>query len=165
MSLTNYPFVFYDNDEELLRAWGEVLEVCKGKTINKIYSVWDELSNEWFEEAPILVQFSHATLAITVKSERYIALALNKILPNQKPVWFDEEQINEMLEIEWEEELNWREYSELSDSFGKTVKNISLAHDYYNSAQLIGIMIEIYDSENIIICDVGDIIAGFKETD
>ena len=80
-------------------------------------------------------------------------------------VWFDEEQINEMPELEWEEELNWKEYSELSDCVGKTVKNISLVHDYYNSAQLIGIMIEMYDSENIVICDVGDVITVLKETE
>ena len=96
MSLTNYPFVFYANDDEFLKAWGDVMKSCKGKIINKIYGAWNELSNEWFGEAPMLVEFSHGALAIAVKSERSIALECNKNFPTNKPVWFEEEQIKEM---------------------------------------------------------------------
>lgn len=162
MSLTSYPFVFYDNEKDLLDKWGDIFESCKGKDINKIYGVWDELSCEWFDDAPMLVEFSHGILAITVKSERYVALEWNIFSPSDKPVWFDDEQIRELPGLNWEENLNWREYDRLSECFEKNVESIL---PFKEKQTILGILIKFKNAEDIVIGDAGDVILGVKAID
>lgn len=159
MILTEFPFEYFSDKPQFSKRWGELLGSLSGERIEKIIGVWDRIDREWFGEAPMLVQTTKGTLAVNVKSEIYLALEWNTILPDGKPRWFSEKAVREMPDMDWSEDLEWREYSSL---------------DIFNSAKIL--CIQVIGKENALnglrfetdkgsfaVIDNGDIIAGFPE--
>ncbi len=152
MILTEFPFEYFSDKEQFLKRWAKTLSELSGRRIVNIFGAWDELDTKWFDDAPMLIEFEHGTLAVNVRSERYLALAWNEIFPTEKPRWFGEAPPVP----EWHEDLSWREYSPL-------VK--------FNGAEIFGV--EVIEGKNVLnglrfetdvgvfsIIDNGDVIAG-----
>lgn len=161
MILTEFPFGYFSDKPHFSKRWGGLLGSLSGERIEKIFGVWDRIDREWFGEAPMLVQTTKGTLAVNVKSEKYLALEWNTILPTDKTRWFSEKTIREMSDMDWSEDLEWRGYSPL---------------DGFNNAKIL--RIEVIEAENALnglrfetdigcfsIIDNGDVIAGFPEND
>lgn len=159
MILTEFPFEYFSDKQQFSKRWSKLLGSLSGENIEIIFGVWDRIDREWFGEAPMLVQTTKGTLAVNVKSEKYLALEWNTILPVGKPRWFSEKTIREMSDMDWSEDLEWRGYSPL---------------DGFNSAKIL--RVNVIEAENALnglrfetdkgrfsIIDNGDIIAGFPE--
>ncbi|MCM1168201.1 MAG: hypothetical protein NC401_19625 [Ruminococcus sp.] len=155
MILTELPFEFFGDKALFSEKWGRVLSELSGLRIVKIFGVWDNLDGAWFGEAPMLVELAHGTLAVSVRSEKYLALARNEIFPNDKPQWFPENT-----EIpDWREDLDWREYSPLCKFKGAEILRVELIG---NANALNGLRFET-DRGGFSLADGGDVITGIPD--
>lgn len=153
MILTEFPFEYFSDKERFSERWSELLSGLSGQRIVNIFGAWDNIDGEWFGEAPMLVEFAHGTLAVNVRSEKYLALAWNEIFSTEKPHWFPENA-----EIpDWQEDLNWREYSPLARFKGAEIVNVKViaGENALNGLRFLT------DRGGFIIIDDGDVIAGF----
>lgn len=152
MILTEFPFEYFSDKEQFSKRWTKTLSELSGRRIVNIFGVWDELDTEWFDDAPMLVEFEHGTLAVNVRSEKYLALAWNEIFPTEKPRWFGEAPPVP----DWHEDLYWREYLPLSRFKGAELLNVTaIASDN----ALNGLRFET-NNGGFSIVDNGDVIAG-----
>lgn len=155
MVLTEFPFEYFSDKERFSIKWARTLSELSGHRIINIFGVWDELDMEWFDDAPVLVEFeseSLAVLAVNVRSEKYLAIAWNEIFPTEKPRWFGEAPPLP----DWHEDLYWREYTPLSGFKGVRLLNVTpIAGDN----ALNGLRFET-DNGGFSIIDNGDVIAG-----
>lgn len=152
MILTEFPFVFFRDKVLFWERWSELLSALSKRRIVNIFGVWDNIDGEWFDDAPMLVEFAHGTLAVNVRSEIYLALAWNEIFSTEKPRWFSENP-----EIPgWQEDLDWREYSPLSKFKGAEILRFEVIE---GENTLNGLRFET-DKGGFSIIDIGDIIAG-----
>lgn len=155
MLLTEFPFEFFCDSVRFSERWAELLSGLSGRRIVNIFGAWDNIDGEWFDDSPMLVEFAHGTLAVNVRSEKYLALAWNEIFPTEKPRWFGEAAPVP----DWQEDLDWREYIPLSQ---------------FNGAEIL--CVEVIRGENALnglrfkteiggfsIVDSGDIIAGIPD--
>ena len=154
MILTEFPFEDFCDKDLFSERWAELLSALSKRRIADIFGVWDNIDGEWFGDAPMLVEFAHGTLAVNVRSEKYLALAWNEIFPTEKPRWFSENT-----EIpDWREELDWREYSPLSKFKGAEILRVEVIG---GENALNGLRFET-DKGGFSLIDNGDVIAGIQ---
>lgn len=152
MILTEFKFDFFRDKDLFSERWLELLSALSRRRIVNIFGVWDNIDGEWFGEAPMLVEFAHGTLAVTVHSEMYLALAWNEIFSTEKPRWFSEN-----IDMpDWQEDLNWREYLPLSKFKGAEILRVEVIED---ENVLNGLRFET-DKGCFSLIDNGDVIAG-----
>lgn len=156
MSLTSHSYEYFSNLEKFLKRWEDLLNNLKGDTIKDIFGVWDNLENSWFDDAPMLVMLSSGIMSIQVKSERYLSIGWNDILPIKKPLWFDIPPV----ELSWKEDLFWKTYDNSKNAIGKKIKFIEVIK---NLDGLIGLNFNLFDNLNLKILDVGDVIYSYVE--
>lgn len=155
MILVEFPFEDFCDKALFSERWAERLSALSGRRIVNIFGAWDNLGGEWFDNAPMLVEFEHGTLAVNVRSEKYLALAWNEIFPNEKPRWFPENT-----EIpDWHEDLEWREYSALLKFKGAEILRVKVIE---SENALNGLRFET-DKGGFSIADAGDVIAGIPD--
>lgn len=152
MILTEFPFEYFSDKERFSEKWTKTLSELSGRRIVNIFGAWDDLDKEWFGDAPMLVEFEHGTLAVNVRSEKYLALAWNEIFPTEKPRWFGETPPMP----DWHEDLYWREYTPLSRFKGAELLNVTAVA---SDNALNGLRFET-DNGGFSIIDDGDVIAG-----
>ncbi len=153
MILTEFPFEYFSDKERFSEKWEKRLAALSGSSIAGIYGAWDNTDDKWFDDAPMLVELEQGTLAVNVSSEKYIALSWNEILPTDKPRWFGEVPPLP----DWQEDLEWREYTPLSRFKGAELLSVkAIAGDN----TLNGLRF-FTDLGEFIIIDDGDVIAGF----
>lgn len=155
MILTEFPFEFFCDKKRFSEKWKNRLVELSNSRICDIYGVWDNIDGEWFDDAPMLVQTDNGTLAVNVRSEKYLALAWNEILPTEKPRWFGEAP----LLPDWREDLDWRGYSPLSRFVGAVILRVEVIEGENAPNVLNGLRFET-DRGGFSIIDNGDIIAG-----
>lgn len=81
------------------------------------------------------------------------AIGWNDILPIEKPIWFDKYQLDkEENELQWQEDLVWKDCEQVRDSLGKSIAKIA---PISNDTGLIGIYIAFSDGEKLVFEDVG----------
>lgn len=152
MILTEFPFEDFCDKDLFSERWSELLSGLSGRRIVNILGVWDNIDGEWFGEAPMLVEFVQGTLAVNVRSEKYLALAWNEIFSTEKPRWFSENP-----EIPgWQEDLDWREYSSLAKFKGAEILRVEVIE---GENALNGLRFET-DKGGFSLIDNGDVIAG-----
>lgn len=154
MILTEFPFEYFSDKERFSEKWEKQLAALLGSRIAEIYGVWDNTDDKWFDDAPMLVEFAHGTLAVNVRSEKYLALAWNEIFPTEKPRWFGEAPPVP----DWREELDWRGYTPLSRFKGAEIVNVEVI----SSENALNGLRFFTDRGGFIIIDDGDVIAGFE---
>ena len=158
MSLSNHPYRFFSEAEAFLQVWEDTLQSMSGDQIRCVLGVWDQTEQEWFDDAPMLVEFSRGTLSVNGSCERELAIGWNDILRSEPPVWLDAQQLeNECEGLDWEENLCWREYHPVKACFGKKVSWVDLIQ---NEVGLTGLTFQMEDGGCVQILDVGDVIAG-----
>lgn len=111
MILAEFTYDFYSDKDQFLEKWGGLMEALSEQRIKYIYGLWDRIRHDWFTQAPILVDTTLGTVAINLLYDRYMALALNEIVPNVKPRWFYEGKVKYL--PKWREDFEWREYTPL----------------------------------------------------
>lgn len=153
MILTEFPFEFFCDSAPFSEKWEKRLAALSGSIIAEIYGVWDNTDDNWFDDAPMLVEFAHGTLAVNVSSEKYLALAWNEILSTEKPRWFGEAPPVP----DWREDLEWRGYTPLSRFKGAEIVSVKAiaGENALNGLRFLT------DRGGFIIIDDGDVIAGF----
>ncbi|MDE6728100.1 MAG: hypothetical protein K2J80_09220 [Oscillospiraceae bacterium] len=152
MILTDFPFEFFCDSALFSEKWTELLSGLSGRRIVNIFGAWDDLDKEWFDDAPMLIEFAHGTLAVNVRSEKYLALAWNEIFPTEKPRWFGEAHPIP----DWRENLYWREYLPLSQFKCAEILRVEAIE---GENALNGLRFET-DKGGFSIFDNGDVIAG-----
>ena len=93
----------------------------------------------------MLLQFEQGELAVWLLSGIKISVLWDEITHDDKPVWFDIEPE----ELQWEEDLVWKEYLDLEDSLVKPVEIID------TDDAVVGLVITT-DKKEIGIVDNGD---------
>lgn len=155
MILTDFPFEYFSDKERFSEKWEKQLAALSGSRIAEIYGAWDNTDDKWFDDAPMLVELAHGTLAVNVRSEKYLALAWNEILPADKPCWF-----GEVPPVPgWQEDLYWREYSPLAKFKGAEIMRVEVIK---GENALNGLRFET-DKGGFSIIDNGDVIAGIPD--
>lgn len=162
MVLTEYPFSFFDNKESFSKVWSDCLKDCEGKTIQNIWGVWDHNSNQWMDDAPMLLELEQETLAINVRSERFLSLVWNGLRATDKIEWFNKDKDARIIaELNWQEALAWKEYGHLFQFKGAIIRRIEVIS---NADGLIGLCFRT-NIDSFVIVDNGDVIAGFLESE
>lgn len=152
MILTEFPFEDFCDKDLFSERWAELLSALSKRRIADIFGVWDNIDGEWFGDAPMLVEFAHGTLAVNVRSEKYLALAWNEFFSTEKPRWFSENT-----DIpDWREDLDWREYSPLWKFKGAEILRVEVIG---GENALNGLRFET-DKGGFSLIDNGDVIAG-----
>ncbi len=155
MILTEFPFEDFCDKTLFSERWEKTLSALSGQRVTNIFGVWDNTDGKWFGEAPMLIGFENGSLAVNVRSEKYLALTWNKILSTEKPRWFPENT-----EIPyWREDLDWREYSPLSEFKCAEILRVEVIG---NENTLNGLRFKT-DKGGFSIADVGDVIAGIPD--
>ena len=145
MNLMDYPFVFYTDGEEFRETNKKLFSQLKDRRLKCIYGAYDLVSESWFEEAPMIVEFEHGELAVATKSNMEIAVLWNEISHHDKPVWFDEAP-----ELGWEEDLVWKVAIELEDELCLQIGTIDV------DSSIIGLAFET-TNRRFGIVDNGDV--------
>ncbi|WP_315082175.1 hypothetical protein [uncultured Clostridium sp.] len=159
MNLTHHPYRYFSSKNKLLEIWGETLSLLANQKIIKVYGVWDNDYNEWFEECPMIIQSDLGYLTINVKCEKDMSLGWNDIDINEKPVWFNKEEYKETIEgLNWKEDLEWKEYEKVSNVKEKIIREINIIGDTTN---VTGIIFMLEDKSSLIVEDVGDVISAY----
>ena len=148
----NHPFQFCLTKSDFHRAYHELLLSLIGKKVLRLYGVWDLIYNEWFEDAPMILEFEHGELAVITLSNAKIALMWNEIIHTEKPIWYDIPPE----ELDWEEDLVWKEYYDLSEGI---VKQFEIIHA---DSSIIGLLVTT-DKNKFGIVDNGDVTIGVKD--
>lgn len=156
MILTEFPFEYFSDIERFSEKWARTLSELSGRRIVNIFGVWDDIETEWFDDAPMLVELENGTLAVNLRSEKYLALAWNEIFPTEKPRWFGEAPPLS----DWHEDLFWREYTPLSRFKGAELLNVTAVA---GDNTLVGLRFET-DNGGFSIIGSGDVIAGVPST-
>ena len=155
MILTEFPFEDFCDKTLFSGRWEKTLSALSRQRIVNIFGVWDNTSGEWFGEAPMLVELENGTLAVNVRSGKYLALAWNKILSTEKPRWFPENT-----EIpDWREDLDWRVYSPLCKFRNTEVLRVEVVG---SENALNGLRFKT-DEGGFLIADAGDVITGISD--
>lgn len=154
MILTEFLFEDFCDKDSFSERWAELLSALSKRRIVNIFGVWDNIDGEWFGDAPMLVEFAHGTLAVNVRSEKYLALAWNELFPTEKPRWFSENT-----EIPgWQEDLDWRENLQLVKFKGAEALRVGVIE---GENALNGLRFET-DKGGFSLIDNGDVIAGIS---
>lgn len=156
MSLTTHPYRFFSDKQVFLEAWGAFLKELTGERLLCVWGVWDTEGETWFDEAPMLVELTSGILSVHVKSESDLAVGWNDLFYSHKPVWFDEDQIREMPDLNWQEDLIWKKYDAVDRSFGSIVRKIE---PLQNNCGLRGILVSL-EGGKLCVYDAGDVIAA-----
>ena len=157
MSLTTHPYHFFSDIQTFLNVWGNTLNKLTNEKILCVWGVWDSKDETWFDDAPMLVELTAGTLSIHVKCEKDLAIGWNDILLSDKPVWFDEDQIGQMPDLKWQENLTWKKYDAVATAFGRDIKRIIPIRNNYG---LIGMDFSLDNDITLSIYDAGDVIAA-----
>lgn len=111
MELMDHNFVFCADSASFHREYDALLSSLIGITAHKIHAVWNKIDNNWFLDAPMIIEFEKTTLAIWTLGSGKIALNNGEINLEEKPEWFEKFPAK----LEWKEDLLWREYIDLQD--------------------------------------------------
>lgn len=160
MSLTTHPYRFFSDKMAFLDLWGPTLKQLTGNIVKSVWGIWDCMKQTWFTGGPMLVCLSSGILSVNVSCEQYLAVGWNDLLPSDPAVWFDEEQRSSpaLIGLEWEEELEWREYSGASSALGHAVRVIIPIDGPHT---LNGLRLLLDNGSGLELRDTGDEIAAF----
>ena len=148
MALPDYNFVFCSDSASFHREYDALLSSLIGLTVCRVHAVWNRIDNTWFLDAPMLIEFEQATLAIWTLGSGKIALNWNDINLEEKPKWFDEPP----KELNWKEDLVWREYIDLQN---KRVSGFQLL------TESIGLIVAFDDGSSVGIVNYWDTTDAF----
>ena len=84
MALPDYNFVFCSDSASFHREYDALLSSLIGLTVCRVHAVWNRIDNTWFLDAPMLIEFEQATLAIWTLGSGKIALNWNDINLEEK---------------------------------------------------------------------------------
>ena len=158
MSLTNYDYSFVSEQIEFYTVNEDIFDLIKNAIIEQVYAVWDCIDQKWFDDAPMLVKTSVGTLSVNVKSDVYIAIGWNDISLFEKLRWFDETQSQEIVGLNWVENLEWRGYNIVHQICGEQIESI-LFHPC-SKGWGVGIGLKCKSRKCLWIYDAGDVISA-----
>ncbi len=151
MLLMNHNFQFCNTRKDFCDLYREIMDNLIGKKILRVWGVWDKQDNEWFVDAPMIIEFENGELTVALSSGIHIAILWNEISHTEKPIW-----LGEVPEMNWQEDLIWKEYFEIKES---NVEKIELVNDENTITGLIFTS----DAMNIGILDDGDATIALKD--
>lgn len=156
-------FEWFRDKTLFIQKWSELFDELKSNKILAILGVFDNIDNNWFEDAPMLVCFSNGNLAVWTKSFCETAVTWNIIDYRTKPEWYSSVILKSESDFlkNWKEDLEWVRYEKLSDFFDSKIISIEPIE---NSDGIVGIKF-ITESGNFVVADNGDVTAGFYEKD
>jgi len=149
LGLMDHDFQYCWTREQFHNTYSGLVSDLIGKKVIKLYGVWDQIDQEWFEDAPMLLEFEHGELAINTLSNLKTAIIWNEITHTEKPIWFDIPPE----ELDWREDLVWKEYFDFGNKVLKRFEIIA------NDSSVIGVVITT-DTNEVGIVDNGDITIG-----
>ena len=158
VSLTNHDYSFVSEQVEFYTVNEDIFALIKNAIIEQVYAVWDCIGRKWFDDAPMLVKTSVGTLSVNVKSDVYIAIGWNDISLFEKPIWFDETQSQEIVGLNWVEDLEWRKYNIVHQICGEQIESI-LFHPC-SKGRGVGIGLKCKSRKCLWIYDAGDVISA-----
>ena len=158
VSLTNHNYSFVSEQVEFYTVNEDIFDLIKNAIIERVYAVWDCIGRKWFDDAPMLVKTSVGTLSVNVKSDVYIAIGWNDISLFEKPIWFDETQSQEIVGLNWVEDLEWRKYNIVHQICGEQIESI-LFHPC-SKGWGVGIGLKCKSRKCLWIYDAGDVISA-----
>lgn len=124
MSLTTHPYKFFSDYYEFWSEWEELLQSLIGCRVISILGIWDNLDGKWFNVGPMVLRLSSGELFVCVKSEKDLAIGWNEISTTEKPVWFDQGQLLEMQDLNWQEDLSWKEHDSVHEVQNSVIEKI-----------------------------------------
>lgn len=85
--LMDHDFQYCWTREQFHNTYSGLVSDLIGKKVIKLYGVWDQIDREWFEDAPMLLEFEHGELAIITLSNEKTAILWNEISLYRNIVW------------------------------------------------------------------------------
>jgi len=161
VSLTNHNYFFVSERNDFYERNKDIFKLINNAVIEQVYAVWDCIDKKWFDDAPMLVKTSAGILSIHVKSEIYIAIGWNDISLSEKPKWFDDTQSAEIQGLNWVENFEWREYSNVYPICKERIESI-LFHPC-DRKHGVGIGLKCTSNNCLWIYDAGDVISAEVE--
>ena len=80
LGLMDHDFQYCWTREQFHNTYSGLVSDLIGKKVIKLYGVWDQIDQEWFEDAPMLLEFEHGELAINTLSNLKTAIIWNEAL-------------------------------------------------------------------------------------
>lgn len=161
MPLTMHNYVFVSEKTAFYEKFDGVFMLLKNAVIEQVYALWDCIDNRWFDDAPMLIQTSAGILSVNVRSEKYIAIGWNDIPLSEKPVWFDEIEIETKKGLNWIEDLEWRADDKVSQILNEQIDSILFHHEDIEWG--VGIGLKMRTGKCLWIYDAGDVISAKVE--
>ena len=121
-----YQPVFVDSSRQLLEQAGRALHDVVGTMLERTWVVWDKTDDEWWGDAPVLLEFSNHILAIRFRRLDEMSVTSDCIDINKNPGWLIDSWNSDEYEYEWRVNA----LPELSAVVGQELRQIQIVwHD------------------------------------
>lgn len=111
-----YPKIYTD-PSGILNDHKVQLESLKGKHIQEIWIAWEQASDEWFRDCPVIIRFEECQIELCAfKSDEYF-ITFDKISVFQNIEWYGTD-----LSIKWEK----NKINELNFAINKCINDIEI---------------------------------------
>ena len=118
-NLLSFQYDWFSDKNSFCDKHGELLKSLVGKTLNSVYAVYDMAYNEWFFDAPMIIDAEGIFVYVNVMNLCETAIGLDEFSPKDKPVWFEEPYPEG-----WTEELEWHIFQPVNKCFGQRIVSV-----------------------------------------
>lgn len=117
LGIKDYNPKIYTNPSDILKDHKVQLERLKGKHIQEIWVAWEQGSDEWFRDCPVIIRFEECQIELCAfKWDEYF-ITFDKISVLQNIDWYGTD-----LQIKWEK----NKISELNFAINKRINDIEI---------------------------------------
>ena len=106
LGIKDYNPKIYTNPSSILKDHKVQLERLKGKHIKEIWVAWEQASNEWFRDCPVIIRFEECQIELCAFKWNEYLITFDKISVLQDIEWYGTD-----LPIKWKknkiDELNF----------------------------------------------------------
>lgn len=162
MSLTTHNYIFVSEKTTFYKQFDGIFRKLKNAVIEQVYAVWDCIDCRWLDDAPMLIKTSLGILSVNVKSERYIAIGWNDIPLSEKPIWFDETEMETIKDLNWIEDLKWRANDKVSRILNEEIESVLFHNEDVKWG--VGIGLKTKSGKCLWVYDAGDVISAKVES-
>lgn len=115
--IKNYSPEIYTSPSNIVKDHRNNLEGLIGKNIKEIWVAWEQTSNEWFKDCPVIICFEDCQVELCAYKSNEYAVSFNQIRVSQGLDWYGTD-----LKLSWEK----NKVEELNFAIGKRVNGIEI---------------------------------------
>ncbi|WP_338753619.1 hypothetical protein [Bacillus sp. FJAT-52991] len=133
LGINGYQPKFYEDASSILHDFKYDIRELKGQKIKEIWVAWDQMSDEWFADCPVIIRFEESQIELCAYQIGKFAITFHQVDVCQQLDWYGTE-----LKLMWAK----NKLDDLQFAVGQQVKEIEIIEEY---SWLFGIGFQLED--------------------